>query len=222
MNPVSSKKSRSPDVPQSVDFSHDAVSSVSARTEDGRSVDMTLGDSHHQLSARQADAIAQGLLMSLLRTDLEIANMPWDGGCHLNVNSHNGDRAALRFPDDTLYHPNATFRYFGMCWLFEGTGEDPDYPANVLCIRTLHDGGILFGKGNDKYLLTAEQALQLCRSLSDCAYSLESRSWRIWDKVIGWRPRADAYVVGRTHEERALFNYLISYKPRRKSKGKAR
>lgn len=222
MSPVSSKKTRSFYVPQSADFSHEAVSSVSARTEDGRSVVMALGDSHHQLSARQADAIAQGLLMSILRTDLEITNMPWDGGCHLNVASHNGDRAALRFPDDTLYHANATFRYFGMCWLFEGAGEDSDYPANVVCIRALHDGGIHFGKGNDKYLLTAEQALQLCRALSDCAYSLESRSWRIWDKMIEWRPRANAYVVGQTPEERALFNHLISYKPRRKSKRNAR
>lgn len=222
MNPVSSKKSRSFYVPQSAEFSHEAVSSVSARTEDGQSIVMTLGDSHHQLSARQADAIAQGLLMSVLRTDLEITKMPWDGGCHLNVASHNGDRAPLRFPDDTLYHPNATFRYFGMCWLFEGLGEDPDYPSNVLCIRTLHDGGIHFGKGNDKYLLTAEQALQLCRGLSDCAYSLESRSWRIWDKMIEWRPRADPYMVGQTPEERALFKQLISYKPRRKSKRNAK
>ena len=100
--------------------------------------------------------------------------------------------------------------------------KTPDYPANVLCIRALHDGGIHFGKGNDKYLLTAEQALQLCRALSDCAYSLESRSWRIWDKMIEWRPRANAYVVGQTPEERALFNHLISYKPRRKSKRNAR
>ncbi|MNG14392.1 hypothetical protein D3C84_981400 [compost metagenome] len=98
MSPVSSKKSRSFYVPQSADFSHEAVSSVSARTEDGRSVVMTLGDSHHQLSARQADAIAQGLLMSVLRTDLEMTNMPWDGASHLNVASHSGGR------DDTLYH----------------------------------------------------------------------------------------------------------------------
>ena len=212
MNPVSSKKSRSPAVPQSSDFTHEAVSSVSARTEDGRSVVMTLGNFHHQLSARQADAIAQGLLMSVLRTDLEITNMPWNGGCHLNVTSHNGDRAALRFPDDTLYHPNATFRYFGMCWLFEGIGEDPDYPANVLSARTLHDGGILFGKGTDQYLLSAQQAFQLCHDLYGSAYSLESRSWRIWDKMINWRPMSYAEVPGQNPEERALFNHLISYK----------
>ncbi|EJM62360.1 hypothetical protein PMI30_04677 [Pseudomonas sp. GM50] len=222
MSPVSSKKSRSFYVPQSADFSHEAVSSVSVRTEDGRSVVMTLGDSHHQLSARQADAIAQGLLMSVLRTDLEITNMPWDGGCHLNVASHNGDRAALRFPDDTLYHANATFRYFGMCWLFEGTGEDPDYPANVLCVRTLHDGGILFGKGNDKYLLSAQQALQLCHDLSGSAYSLENRSWRVWDKMIDWQARSDADVTDQTPEERALLNHLKSYKICRKAKRNAR
>jgi hypothetical protein len=222
MNPASSKKSHQFNVPQSADFSHKAVSSLSATTNDGCYVAMTLGDSHHQLSARQADAIAQGLLMSVLRTDLKMMSMPWDGASHLNVASHNGGREALRFSDDTLYHPGATFRYFGMCWSFEGIGEDPDYPANVLCVRTLHDGGILFGKGNDQYLLSAQQALQLCHDLSGSAYSLENRSWRVWDKMIDWQPRSYADVAGQTPEERVLFNYLISYKLRPKSARNAR
>jgi len=222
MKPVSSKKSRSPDVPQSADFSHKAVNHVSVTTEDGRTVAMTLGDLQHQLSARQADAIAQGLLMSVLRTDLKMMSMPWDGASHLNVASHNGGREALRFSDDTFYHPGATFRYLGMCWSFEGIGEDPDYPANVLCVRTLHDGGILFGKGNDQYLLSAQQALQLCHDLSGSAYSLENRSWRVWDKMIDWQPRSYADVAGQTPEERVLFNYLISYKLRPKSARNAR
>jgi hypothetical protein len=212
MNPASSKKSHQYNVPRSADFSHKAVSSVSATTNDGCFVAMTLGDSHHQLSARQADALAQGLLMSVLRTDLEMTSMPWDGGIHLNVAPHNGDRDALRFSDDTSYKADATFRYFGVCWAFEGTDEDPDFPANALCVRTLHDGGILFGKGNGEFLLTADQALQLCHGLSACAYSLESRSWRIWDKMINWRPMSYAEVLDQNPEERALFNHLISYK----------
>ncbi|VVQ15195.1 hypothetical protein PS914_05701 [Pseudomonas fluorescens] len=97
MNPVSSKKSHQFNVPQSADFSHKAVSSVSATTNDGCFVAMALGDSHHHLSALQADALAPGLLMSVLRTDLEMTNMPWDGASHLNVASHSGGR------DDTLY-----------------------------------------------------------------------------------------------------------------------
>lgn len=35
-------------VPQSVEFTHGAVSHVSATTEDGRTVDMSLGDSRYQ------------------------------------------------------------------------------------------------------------------------------------------------------------------------------
>ncbi|MHC8381264.1 hypothetical protein [Pseudomonas sp. LB3P14] len=222
MKPVSSKKSRSPDVPQSADFAHKAVNPVSVTTEDGRTVAMALGDLQHHLSARQADAIAQGLLMSVLRTDLGMMSMPWDGASHLNVASHNGSREALRFSDDTLYHPGATFRYFGMCWSFEGIGEDPDYPANVLCVRTLHDGGILFGKGKDQYLLSAQQALQLCHDLSGSAYSLENRSWRVWDKMIDWQARSGADVTDQTPEERALLNHLKSYKIYRKAKRNAR
>lgn len=222
MSPVSNKKSQSFDVPRSADFAHKSVDHVSVTTVDGRTVAMTLGDVQDHLSARQADAIAQGLLMSVLRTDLKIASVPWDGGSDLNVSSHNGDRGALRFSDDTIQGAGATFRYFGVGRTYEGDGADPDYPANLVCIRTLHDGGILFGKGNDDYLLTAEQALHLCRGLSDCAYSLESRSWRIWDKIIDWRPRSSADVAGQTPEEIALFNHLISYKPRPKSERNAR
>jgi hypothetical protein len=212
MNSVSNKKSHQFNVPLSSDFSHKAVSSVSVTTNDGCVVAMTLGDSHHQLSARQADALAQGLLISVLRTDLEMMSMPWDGASYLNVASHSGGRDALRFSDDTLYHAGATFRYFGVCWSFEGTDEDPDFPANALCVRTLHDGGILFGKGNDEYLLSAQQALQLCHDLSGSTYSLESRSWRIWDKMIYWQATSYAEVTDQTPEERVLFNHLKSYK----------
>ena len=83
---------------------------------------------------------------------------------------------------------------------------------HTLCVRTLHDGGILFGKGKDEYLLSAQQALQLCHDLSGSAYSLENRSWRIWDKMIDWQARSYADVTDQTPEERVLFSHLKSYK----------
>jgi hypothetical protein len=79
MSAVPIKNFRPSYVPQRVEFAHRAVSHVSATTADGRAVDMSLGDSRYKLSARQADAIAQGLLRSVMRTGLDISSMPWEG-----------------------------------------------------------------------------------------------------------------------------------------------
>lgn len=208
MSAVPIKNSRPFYVPQSAEFVHRAVSHVSATTEDGRTVDMSLGDSRYQLSARQADAIAQGLLMSVMRTGLDIASMPWDGGRLVKISPLPGDREALKFSDDTIHGKGASFRFFGVCWTYEGVGADPDYPANALCIRTMHDCGILFSKGNVDYLLTGEQAYQLFQSLASCAYSLETRSWRIWDKIIEWRTGSDSDLKDQTLEGKMLLNHL--------------
>lgn len=145
MSAVPLKNSRPSYVPQSIEFTYRAGSHVSATTEDGCTVDMSLGDSRYQLSARQADAIAQGLLMSLMRSGLDIPSMPWDGGRLVKISPLPGDRVAFRFSDDTIHGKGASFRFFGVCWTYEGEGADPDHPANALCIRTTHDGGILFG-----------------------------------------------------------------------------
>lgn len=208
MSAKSSKKARATYVPQSFEFAHKAVSHACATTEDGCIVDMSLGDFRYQLSARQADAIAQGLLMAVMRTSLEIQKMPWEGGRLLKVSLGDRERAPLQFSDDTIHGEGASFRFFGVCWTYEGEGEDPDYPANALCIRTMHDGGVLLGKGNVDHLLKAEQAYQLFENLTRCAHSLETRCWRIWDKVIEWRAGSGLEVIGQTHDEEALRKYL--------------
>ncbi|MCS4285758.1 hypothetical protein M2396_004062 [Pseudomonas sp. BIGb0278] len=198
-------------IPQSLEYAHRAVAQMAATTEDGCDVVMCLGDSRYPLSARQADAIAQGLLMAVMRTGLCIARMPWDGGGLMKVERYNGERSALRFADDTIHGEGASFRFFGVCWTYEGEGEDPSYPANALCIRTMHDGGVLFGKGDRDYLLTAEQAFRLCQDLTGCAYSLKSRSWSIWDVLIEWVARGDDEAVLQTAKEKELFEHLKNF-----------
>ena len=76
----------------------------------------------------------------------------------------------------------------------------------------MHDDGILFGKGNVDYLLTGEQAYQLFQSLASCAYSHETRSWRIWDKIIDWLTGSDSNLMDRTLEEATLLHHLKSYR----------
>lgn len=211
MSAVPIKNSRPFYVPQSFEFTHRAVSHFSVTTEDGRTVDMSLGDSRYQLSAQQADAIAQGLLMSVMRAGLDIASMPWDGGRLVKISLFTGERGALKFSDDTIHGKGASFRFFGVWWTYEGVGADPDYPENALCIRTMHNGGILFGKGNVDYLLTGEQAYQLFQSLASCAYSLETRSWRIRDKIIDWHTGSDSDLNDQTLEEKVLLKHLKLY-----------
>lgn len=206
-----SKDPKSFYVPHSSDFAHKAVGHVSATTNDGCTVSMSLGGSIYELTARQADALAQGLLMSVMRTGLDSLSMPWDGGRLSKVSPFQGERGALKFSDDTIHGVGASFRFFGICWTYEGEGADPDYPANAVCIRTMHDGGILFGKGNVDYLLTGEQGLKLFHGLTRCAYSLETRVWKVWDKMIEWRTGLDSLVMDRTREETALFQHLESY-----------
>jgi hypothetical protein len=70
MKSVASKTPQFFDVPRSEHYLHRLVTRVSATTEDGSSIDMVLGDVSDRWNARQADALAQGLLMSLLRAGL--------------------------------------------------------------------------------------------------------------------------------------------------------
>ncbi|MCH5520395.1 hypothetical protein [Pseudomonas syringae] len=224
MSATPPKKSKSFFIPHSPEYAHRAVAHAAATTEDGCKVAMSLGDSRYQLSARQADAIAQGLLMAVMRTGLCIARMPWGGGGLMGVEHYDGQRCALRFSDDTFHGEGSSFRFFGVCWTYEGEGEDPSYPANALCIRTMHDGGILFGKGNVDYLLTAEQAFRLYQDLTGCAYSLESRSWRIWDMLIEWHVEKNDELNARTASEKELFehltNYALSFRSERKTRNR--
>lgn len=72
----------------------------------------------------------------------------------------------------------------------------------------MHDSGVPLGKGNVDHFLSAEQAHQLFENLASCAYSLETRSWRIWGKVIEWRAESAMELRDRTIEEIAVFEYL--------------
>lgn len=101
------------DVPRSEHSLHRLVTRVSATTEDGSAIDMVLGDVSHLLNARQADVLAQRLLMSLSRAGLEASRMPWIGSL-LNVTPYDGKKQVLRFSDDTRHDVNPTFRFMGV------------------------------------------------------------------------------------------------------------
>jgi hypothetical protein len=140
------------------------------------------------LSPLQADLLAQGFLMAALRTGLGHFDMPWRNGQIHNVSSipTKNSRMGMGINDVTLYIPEANHRFFATGWLYEGTGEDLDYPANVVFFKTRLDGVVEFVKGNDEFLLSPKQAARLCLDLTDSSSSLGTRVWGIWDKRIEW------------------------------------
>lgn len=116
--------------------------------------------------------------------------------------------------DDTLYIPKADYKFFATGWLYEGTGEDLDYPANVVFLKTRRDGVVGFKKGNDEFLLSPKHAVQLCLELADSSSSLVTRVWSIWDRHIEWSTgHATSDKASFDLANKALFDYLKSYKP---------
>lgn len=168
------------------------------------------------LSQTKADLLAQGFLMAALRTGLGRFDMPWRNGQIHNVSAipKKTSRTGMRFTDATLYIQEADYKFFATGWLYEGTGEDLDYPANVVFLKTRLDGVIGFKKGNDEFLLNPKHVAQLCLELADSANSLGTRVWSIWDKRIEWSAENATSDKGAFDlANKALFDYLKSYKP---------
>lgn len=172
------------------------------------------------LSPTQADLMAQGFLMAALRTGLGRFDMPWRNGQIHNVSAipkktfRKGMGRGMGFHDATLYIPEADNKFSASGWLYEGTGEDLDYPANVVFLKTRLDGVVGFKKGNDEFLLSPKHVAQLCLELADSSSSLVTRVWSIWDKRIEWSAgNATSDKAAFDLANKALFDDLKSYKP---------
>jgi hypothetical protein len=165
------------------------ISSLVGAFRDGDQVVLKIDEYAFHLSPKQADLLAQGFLMAALRTRLRRFDMPWRNGQIHNVSAmpkktfQRGVAMGMGFHDTTLPESN---KFFATGWLYEGTGEDLDYPANVVFLKTRRDGVVEFTKGNDEFLLSPKQAARLCLDLTDSSSSLGTRVWGIWDKRIEW------------------------------------
>jgi hypothetical protein len=167
------------------------------------------------LSPVQADLLAQGFLMAALRTGLGNFDMPWRNGQIHNVSAipTKTSRMGMGINDVTLYIPEANHRFFATGWLYERTGEDLEYPENVVFLKTRLDGVVEFVKGNDEFLLSPKQTAQLCLELADSANLLDMRVWRILDKRIEWRTEENSSdQTVSDQEKKTLFDYLKSCK----------
>lgn len=192
------------------------ISSFVGAFRDGDQVMLKIDEYAFHLSPTQADLLAQGFLMAALRTGLERFDMPWRNGKIHNVSAipKKTSRTGMRFTDATLYIPEADYKFFATGWLYEGTGEDLDYPANVAFLKTRLDDVIGFKKGNDEFLLNPKHVAQLCLELADSANLLGTRVWRIFDKRIEWlTEESSSDQTFSDQMKKALFDYLKSYKP---------
>jgi len=196
------------------------ISSHVGACRDGDQVVLKIDEYVYHLSPAKADLLAQGFLMAALRTRLRRFDMPWRNGQIHNVSAmpkktfQRGVAMGEGFHDSTLYIPEADYKFFATGWLYEGTGEDLDYPANVVFLKTRRDGVVEFSKGNDEFLLSPKHAVQLSLELADSSSSLVTRVWSIWDRSIEWSTgRAESDKASFDRANKALFAYLKSYKP---------
>lgn len=196
------------------------ISSLVGAFRDGDQVVLKIDEYAYHLSPAKADLLAQGFLMAALRTGLRRFDMPWRNGQIHNVSAmpkktfHKGVAKGMGFHDTTLYIPEADYKFFATGWLYEGVGEDLDFPANVVFLKTGRDGVVGFKKGNDEFLLSPKHAVQLCLELADSSSSLATRVWSIWDRRIEWGTGCAASDKASFDlENKALFDYLKSYKP---------
>lgn len=194
---------------------HGAATSLSV-TRHPEQILLTINGVVIWLSPKQSDLLAQGLLMATIRAGLKDMIFPWDRG-HIRAVKPLGDGKPKNDLDDgTTYGHNEHHRFFSLGWFYEGEGEDPDYPANVVFLKTTMDRSIVFEKGKDCFLLSGTQAAQICLDLAAAADSLTTRDWRVWDKQIEWSVEDNStYQALSDKEEKALRDYLIRYKPKR-------
>ena len=196
------------------------ISSLVGAFRDGDQVVLKIDEYAYHLSPAKADLLAQGFLMAALRTRLRRFDMPWRNGQIHNVSAmpqkifHKGVASGMGFRDTTLYIPKAENKFFASGWLYEGVGEDLDFPANVVFLKTRRDGVVGFKKANDEFLLSPKHVVQLCLELADSSSSLVTRVWSIWDRRIEWST-GDATSDKASFDlaNKALFDYLKSYKP---------
>lgn len=192
------------------------ISSLIGAFRDGDQVVLKIDEYAYHLSPTQADLLAQGFLMAALRTGLGRFDMPWRNGHihHVSAIPKKTSRKGMGIYDDTLYIPEADYKFFATGWLYEGTGEDLDYPANVIFLKTGRDGVVGFKKGKDEFLLSPKHVAQLCLELADSANSLGTRVWSIWNRSIEWSTgHATSDKASFDLASSALFDYLKSYKP---------
>ena len=192
------------------------VSSLVGALRDGDQVMLKIDECAFRISPVQADLLAQGFFMAVLRTDLGTFDVPWRNGHIHNVSEipKKTSRTGMRITDATLYIPEADYKFFATGWLYEGSGEDLDYPANVVFLKTGLDGVTGFKKGYDEFLLSPEHVAQLCLELAASASSPGTRVWTIWDKRIEWSAGdAASDKAAFNVANKALFDYLKSYKP---------
>lgn len=194
------------------------ISSLVGAFRDGDQVVLKIDEYAYHLSPAKADLLAQGFLMAALRTRLRRFDMPWRNGQIHNVSAmpkktfQKGVAMGMGFHETTL--PESDNKFYASGWLYEGVGEDLDYPANVVFLKTRRDGVVGFEKGNDEFLLSSKHAVQLCLELADSSSSLVTRVWSIWDRRIEWSTgHATSDKASFDLANKALFDYLKSYKP---------
>lgn len=157
---------------------------------------MTLEGESYDLSAVQADALASGLYESALRSGADTVT-PWA--------EHQVESVTpIPVPQSKKFGvsevSSADFRdvkFLAMGWLYEGEGEDPDFPKNVVFIKVSQRDEFVLELGESHHQLSLTQVELLYLGLVRAAFGLRHRRWEVNGKSIRWHSVQEA-ALGET------------------------
>lgn len=160
-------------------------------TSDGNYITMTLDGYSYDLSAVQADALASGLYAAALSSGADTVT-PW---AEYQVESVTPSLAPKYQKFGVSEVSSATLtdvKFFAMGWLYEGEGEDPEFPKNVIFIKVSQQNEFDLVLGSSHHQLSLTQVELLYLGLARAAYGLKHRAWEVNETSIRWRsdPRA--------------------------------
>ncbi|WP_444758095.1 hypothetical protein [Pseudomonas sp. A014] len=77
-------------------------------------------------------------------------------------------------------------KFLAMGWLYEGEGEDPDFPKNVVFIKVSQRDEFELELGASRHQLSLTQVELLYLGLARAAFGLKHRTWEVNGKSIRW------------------------------------
>ncbi|WP_284353554.1 hypothetical protein [Pseudomonas putida] len=154
-------------------------------TSDGNRISLTLGGECYDLSAVQADALASSLYEAALRSGADTVT-PWAEHQVESVTLTSAPQSNKFGVSEVRSADFTDVKFLAMGWLYEGEGEDPDYPKNVVFIKVTQQDEFELELGESHHQLSLTQVELLYLGLARAAFVLKHRTWEVNGRSIRW------------------------------------
>lgn len=160
------------------------------RTSDGNRISLTLQNDSYDFSAAQADALASGLYAAASGSGADTVT-PWAEHQVESVTLTPAPKSKKFGVSEVSSTDLTSVKFFATGWLYEGEGEDPDYPSNVVFIKVNQQDEFELDLGAGHHRLSLTQVELLYLGLARAAYGLEHRTWEVNGTSIRWHSSAE-------------------------------